>query len=60
MSVKEKKKTKVSKEKWTNSGYQNEIICTHGVGHGHHIHGCCGCCTLQSYKEARKKLKGEK
>jgi len=27
------------------SGYRGETLCTHGIGHGDHVHGCDGCCT---------------
>ena len=26
-----------------------EYICSHGVGHGDHIHGCDGCCSKKDY-----------
>lgn len=28
-----------------------EYICEHGVGHGNHVHGCCGfrCCSRKDY-----------
>ena len=28
-----------------------EWVCDHGVGHGNHIHGCCGygCCSRVDY-----------
>jgi len=34
---------------------RNEIYCDHGkgarIGHGPHIHGCDGCCSLAEFKE---------
>lgn len=34
---------------WTRSGYRGEYNCIHGVGHGKHIHGCDGCCSLPDF-----------
>lgn len=36
---------------WTSSGYRGEYTCPCGVGHGNHVHGCCGeqCCQRNDY-----------
>jgi len=31
------------------SPMRKELYCEHGVGHGYHIHGCCGCCSDPSF-----------
>lgn len=36
---------------WTGPGYRGEYTCPCGVGHGNHVHGCCGlhCCSREDY-----------
>lgn len=36
---------------WTQTGYRGEWACPHGVGHGNHVHGCCGygCCSRDDF-----------
>lgn len=36
---------------WKGPGYRGEYSCPHGVGHGNHVHGCCGykCCTRPDF-----------
>ena len=36
---------------WVLSGYRGEYLCSHGVGHGNHVHGCCqeNCCTRPDF-----------
>lgn len=36
---------------WNGPGYRGEYTCPCGVGHGNHIHGCCGlkCCTREDF-----------
>jgi len=36
---------------WVGPGYRGEYECPHGVGHGNHIHGCCGfrCCSRDDF-----------
>lgn len=34
---------------WIGPGYRGEYQCPHGVGHGNHIHGCDGCCSLPDF-----------
>ncbi|KKN58731.1 hypothetical protein LCGC14_0549090 [marine sediment metagenome] len=36
---------------WRESGYRGEYTCPCGVGHGNHVHGCCGerCCRRDDY-----------
>lgn len=26
-----------------------EKLCDHGVGHGHHLHTCDGCCAVEGF-----------
>jgi hypothetical protein len=35
--------------------YRQELYCPHGIGHGHHVHGCDGCCSKKEWKAAWKK-----
>ena len=44
--------TKKAGKKWQKVIRQDgriEYICSHGVGHGDHIHGCDGCCSKKDY-----------
>jgi len=38
-------------EFWQRSGHRGEWSCPHGVGHGNHVHGCCGegCCSRDDF-----------
>lgn len=49
----------MSNEIWENGRY-GEIICQHGVGHPrpgfNKVHGCDGCCRLESFKTALEEL----
>ncbi len=44
---------------WTGPGYRHEYNCPHGVGHGNHVHGCCGsrCCQRDDFPLNPKNLK---
>jgi hypothetical protein len=45
-------------KKWgAYSRLRDELYCEHGVGHGYHVHGCCGssCCSHSSFKKAYEK-----
>lgn len=46
---------------WTGPGYRGEYTCPCGVGHGNHVHGCCGegCCSREDYplRAEREELK---
>jgi hypothetical protein len=47
---------KRDKVKWVDfSTMRQELYCEHGVGHGYHVHGCCGCCGDPSFAEEFKK-----
>ena len=44
------------KVKWVDfSPMRQELYCEHGVGHGYHVHGCCGCCGDPSFAKEFKK-----
>lgn len=36
---------------WIKSSHRGEYTCPCGVGHGNHVHGCCGksCCSRPDY-----------
>lgn len=42
---------------WIGPGYRGEYSCPHGVGHGNHVHGCCGyqCCSRPDFPLRRNK-----
>jgi hypothetical protein len=37
-----------------------EWTCSHGIGHGNHIHGCDGCCERTDYPGRIKRIKDDK
>lgn len=41
---------------WNGPGYRGEYSCPCGVGHGNHVHGCCGkaCCTRDDFPLRRR------
>lgn len=41
---------------WQKSSYRGEFTCPHGVGHGNHVHGCCGfkCCQRNDFPLNKK------
>ena len=42
--------------KWIDfSLMRQELYCEHGVGHGYHVHGCCGCCGDTSFAKEFKR-----
>lgn len=47
---------------WTGPGYRGEYTCPCGVGHGRHVHGCCGknCCTREDFPLRLKDIPGHK
>jgi hypothetical protein len=53
--IEDKEVDKIADKKWINfSTIRQELYCEHGVGHGFHVHGCCGCCADPSFTKEFK------